>query len=81
MNLSAHLANLSGANTVNGNISLTAGGYDYVIQSNADSLTINGNITNNSGDSRGKILYLQGDGNGQVSGIIGNGTGTGPLDL
>ena len=80
-NLSAHLASLSGANVVNGNVSLTSGGYDYVIQSNADSLTINGNVTNNSGDSAEKNLYLQGDGNGQVSGVIGNGTGTGPVDL
>ena len=80
-NLASHLANVSGANTVNGNISLTAGGYDYLIQSNADKLTINGNITNNGGDAAERYLYLQGDGNGQVSGSIGNGTGTGPLDL
>jgi autotransporter-associated beta strand protein len=80
-NLTSHLANVSGANTVNGNLSLTTGGYDYLIQSNADNLTINGNITNNTGDSTERYLYLQGDGNGQVSGTIGNGTGSGPLDL
>ena len=81
MNLASHLANVSGTNTVNGNISLTAGGFDYLIQSNADMLTINGNITNNAGDAAERYLYLQGDGNGQVSGSIGNGTGAGPLDL
>jgi len=78
-NLTSHLANVSGANALNGNISLTAGGYDYLIQSNADKLTINGNITNNTGDSTERYLYLQGDGNGQVTGVISNGTG--PLDL
>jgi autotransporter-associated beta strand protein len=80
-NLSSQLSNVGGANSVTGNISLTSGGCDYIIQSDADSLTIKGNVTNNSGDNAEKYLYLAGDGNGQVSGIIGNGTGTGPLDI
>jgi autotransporter-associated beta strand protein len=80
-NLASHLSNVSGANTLNGNISLTAGGFDYLIQSTADSLTINGNITNNSGDAAERCLYLQGNGNGQVTGVIGNGSGSGPLDF
>ena len=80
-NLSSQLMNVSGANSVTGNISLTSGGYDYIIQSDADSLAINGNVTNNSGDAAERYLYLQGDGNGQIAGIIGNGTGAGPLDI
>jgi autotransporter-associated beta strand protein len=80
-NLASHLTNVSGANTLNGNISLTVGGYDYLIQSNADALTINGSITNNTSNTTPRYLYLQGDGNGSVAGTISSGDGSGTIDL
>ncbi len=72
------LSSISGNNTIGGTVSLTTGGNQFVIESKADTLTMNA-VTNNSGDATPRYLFLQGAGTGVVNGIIGNGTGTGKL--
>jgi autotransporter-associated beta strand protein len=71
----AHLENVAGNNAISGDISLAVGGDQYIIQSDADTLTLN-TITNNTASATPRYLTLQGSGSGQVGGIIGNGTGT-----
>ena len=75
---SPHLENVSGDNALTGTISLMEGGNQYVIQSDAGSLTIAGNIENDAGAafSGDRYLTLQGAGNGEVSGVIGGGSNT-----
>jgi autotransporter-associated beta strand protein len=80
-NLSPHIVNISGNNTLNGNVFLTVSGYDYLIQSDSGKLTVYGSIINNTGNATERNLYLLGLGDGQISGTIGNGTGTGPINL
>jgi autotransporter-associated beta strand protein len=80
-NLTPHLVNVEGNNTLTANIFLTEGGYDYLVQSDSGKLTINGSILNNTGNATERYLYLQGEGDGEVLGFIGNFTGTGPLNL
>ena len=77
-----HIVNTGGSSSLGAvsNISFTTGGNQYYLQSNAGSLTVN-NITNNTGSTAGRFLYLQGAGNGTVNGIIAPGTGTGPINL
>ena len=70
-----HLLNVAGNNSISGDISLATSGDQYVIQSDADTLTLN-TITNNTASTTPRYLYLQGGGNGQVGGIIGNASGT-----
>lgn len=61
-----HVANVSGNNTWTGPITLAAGGGGYRIESNADTLTISGNITQTNIGSR--VLTVGGAGNGTLSG-------------
>jgi fibronectin-binding autotransporter adhesin len=75
-----HLRNVSGNNTIGGGISLTTGGDQYVIQSDADKLTI-ASITDNTATTTARYVYFQGNGDGEVTGAIGSGTGTGPISL
>ena len=74
--------NISGSNSISSDLSLATGGNQYVIQSDAGTLTLN-TITNNTGDTstNPRYVYLQGAGNGQVTGIIGSGTGTCPVAI
>ena len=72
---STHLLNVAGNNAISGDISLVVGGDQYVIESAANTLTLN-TITNNTASTTPRYLTLQGAGNGQVGGIIGNATGT-----
>jgi autotransporter-associated beta strand protein len=73
-----HLSNLSGNNTWNGNISTDAGGNIYNIESQADKLTIAGEISVNQSGAR--ILNLTGAGDGEVTGVIsGSGSNTAAL--
>ncbi len=71
----AHLINLSGANTVSGDISLQTSGNSYNIESQSGTLTL-GNIVNNTATADNRFLNLTGAGNGVVSGSIGNGAST-----
>ena len=77
-----HLENIAGSNSLSGGISLGTGGNQYVIQSDAGTLSLT-TITNNTGDTstNPRYVYLQGAGNGQVTGVIGSGTGTCPVAI
>jgi autotransporter-associated beta strand protein len=63
--------NESGNNTILGNFTLTGGDGATHLRSNAGKLTITGNMTPNQPDRQ---LYLRGDGDGEISGIIANGS-------
>jgi autotransporter-associated beta strand protein len=70
----AALRNLSGDNTLSGNIDFSFGGSYYNIESQAGLFTISGNISESLGGSR--ILRLFGDGDGLITGnITGHTTG------
>ena len=70
-----HLINQSGNNTWTGDMTFNIGGLDYNIESQAGLLTISGQISG-GGIGSTRNLKLMGDGNGEVSGAIINGTGT-----
>jgi fibronectin-binding autotransporter adhesin len=67
--------------TLTSTILLAESGYTYLIQSDAGKLTLAGNIINNTGNATERELYLQGAGNGEFFGKIGNGTGSGLVNL
>jgi autotransporter-associated beta strand protein len=74
-----HIRSVSGSNTLNGVVTVTTGGNFSRIRSEAGStLTLAGGITTTAGGNRN--VYLQGAGNGDVSGGIldnpGNALGT-----
>lgn len=71
---SPHIESVSGINTLTGPINGTTGGSEYNIQADAGSkLIVAGNfVPPSSGGTR--RLKLMGDGNGEWSGIISNGT-------
>ena len=65
----AHLSNLSGNNTWAGEINLDGGAGEYIIESQADLLTLSGNIID-SDDDAGEVvnLVVGGAGNGRIEG-------------
>ena len=76
-----HIVNVSGNNELTGPISLTTGGFEYTIHSNADLLKISGPIQ--SALTGLRQLHFGGPSNGEVTGSIGvgmsivkDGTGT-----
>ena len=73
-----HLSNLSGNNTWNGAITTAISGNIYSIESQADKLTIAGNISVNQTGTR--VLNLSGAANGEVTGII-SGSGSNDAQL
>ena len=74
------IENISGNNTLSGPLQLNVGGGTFIIQSDANTLTLSGAsavangtaLTSNAGGSR--FVTLQGAGNGNISGAITNGT-------
>ena len=62
------IRNVSGNNTLSGPMTITVGGNQARIRSDAGLLTLAGNISTNATSPRN--LYLQGNGNGTVSGAI-----------
>jgi autotransporter-associated beta strand protein len=72
--VAASIENVSGTNTITGNITTQSGGVDTAIQSDAGLLTISGTLT--SAASATREVSLQGNGNGLISGVITNGTPT-----
>src|SRR5262249_6656945 len=66
-------------NTLSGAITLTTGGSDYNLQSDAGSLTIQGNIST-AGLTTGRNLKLSGAGNGTISGVLSD-IAAAPLSL
>lgn len=69
------LKNISGNNTWTGNITIVDGGGSYVIELDADQLTLSGNLTNNWATSN-RTFNFRGVGDALVSGIIKDGTNT-----
>lgn len=66
------LVNLSGNNILTSPLLLNTGGTEYALRSDAGTVTVQGAI--DYGDSVGAAtLHLQGDGTGQIAGIIGAG--------
>ncbi|HOD80622.1 MAG: Autotransporter-associated beta strand repeat protein [Planctomycetes bacterium ADurb.Bin126] len=76
-----HLVNYSGDNTWTGEISMTTGGNQYGIASSAGKLTIQSDVVNNTGTSDTRYLTLGGAGDGEISGVIRNGTATGFINV
>jgi fibronectin-binding autotransporter adhesin len=69
-----HLVNVSGNNTWTGAVGFATGGSEYIITSQADKLTMTGDITNNLVGTRN--LRFGGAANGEVTGnILYNGSG------
>lgn len=75
LNTTAGIQNISGNNTLSGTLNIQSGGSTHTVQSDADLLTLSGNIANASGTGT-RTLTVTGAGNGLISGSIGNGTGT-----
>jgi autotransporter-associated beta strand protein len=74
------IESIAGNNTINGNISPTGSGAQFAVQSDSGLFTVAGNF--NLGALTGsRTLNLQGAGNGQWSGVLGNGSGGGTLAL
>lgn len=67
------IQNLSGTNTLNGNLSITNGGGNYWIQSDAGLLTLGGNISAIAAGTH--ALTIKGAGDTTVNGSVANGTG------
>ncbi len=85
----AHLANYSSSNTISGDLLLTqvdanssnGNGSYYLIQSNANTLTLN-NIKNNSSYTGTRFLNFSGDHDIVVNGVIGgSGSASNPNDI
>ncbi|MGA2060615.1 MAG: autotransporter-associated beta strand repeat-containing protein [Thermoguttaceae bacterium] len=76
--LPAGLVNVSDSNTIADTILLQTNGNQYVIESQAGTLTLSNanSILNNTGNTANRYVYLRGAGNGVVSGIIGSATVT-----
>ena len=68
---SASIVNQAGNNTVNGNFILTSGGGGTRLLSNAGKITFTGNLTP---DTTGRTLDLRGAGDGEIQGVIANGS-------
>jgi len=66
------LFNEAGTNTILGPITLTSGGGGTRINVISGSLTLAGNITP---DTTLRILYLRGEGNGEITGVVADGSG------
>ena len=66
------IKNLAGNNTIVGKINLTGGGGDTAIESAGGLLTIAGRITTDYASVRN--LRLRGNGTGEITGVIDNGT-------
>ena len=62
---------VSGDNTIVGNLSLMSGGGGSTWQVDANSLTLNGNV---SAVDSGRTLTLRGAGDGTITGVIANGS-------
>ena len=65
--------NTSGNNALSGGLTLTGGGQNYLVQSDANTLSIGGTISAGSSAASSPLLTLQGAGNFSVSASIQNG--------
>jgi autotransporter-associated beta strand protein len=67
------IRNVSGINTLSGPLTITVGGNQARVRSDAGTLNLAGRITTNATSARN--FYLQGAGNGVVSGVIADNPG------
>jgi len=72
----AHLLNTAGSNVLSGLVSPATGGNNYNVQSDAGNLTVSGGFLPAGAVTGARFLQLLGDGNGEWSGAIQNGTAT-----
>jgi len=70
------IENLSGSNTLSGNITITSGGTFYLFQSDAGTLNFGGVISAGSTATGTRTFTLQGNGSFYLSGSIQNGSAT-----
>ncbi|MEX2141336.1 MAG: autotransporter-associated beta strand repeat-containing protein [Pirellulales bacterium] len=70
-----HLVNAGGNNQWTGPITLTTGGFEYTLQSDIGTLTIDSDLVQ-SATTLERFLNLQGAGNGVINGAIINGGGS-----
>ena len=64
-----HLLNISGSNTLSGDLTLNGGGNTWTIQSDAGCLAFTGNLTNTAAGFT-RPIQLQGNGDGVLAGFI-----------
>jgi autotransporter-associated beta strand protein len=71
-NFNPHIVNVSGNNTITGNITLSTGGTNHNIGSDAGKLTISGNVIDaiTTSPALTRFLHLRGAGDGEISGNI-----------
>ncbi len=65
------IQNIAGNNIIRGNFTMTSGGGGTLITSHKDKITLMGNFTPNA---TSRNLLLRGNGDGEISGIIANGS-------
>ena len=70
------IENLSGSNTLSGNIAITSGGSFYLFQSDVGTLNLGGAISAGSTATGTRTFTLQGNGSFYLSGSIQNGSAT-----
>ena len=73
---SSHILNVSGDNSITGVITLNTGGNDYNITSTSGKLTVSSSLAVGGGSVASKILRIAGAGDVDLTGTVGNGTGT-----
>ncbi len=74
------IENIAGNNTINGTVNTSVGGNQYAFQSDAGTLTITSPFSLETLGST-RYLNLTGAGNGQWTGLLGNGTGGGTMGV
>jgi autotransporter-associated beta strand protein len=70
----ADIDNISGSNTITGNMTGVTGGNNYTLQSDAGLLTVSGNFACGGATTGARIFNLQGAGTGNYTGQISDGT-------
>ena len=70
-NTDGSIHNIAGTNTIKGDFAVTGGGGATIIHSRAGKITLCGSFTP---DQTSRIIYLRGNGDGEISGFIQNGT-------
>ena len=67
------ILNVSDTNVLSGNITLNGGGNTWTVESDAGRLVFTGNFTNTAGGF-GRPLQLQGNGDGELAGVVADNT-------
>ena len=75
------IQSIDGNNTLSGTLSITVGGVNNIIQSDAGTLTFSAATAIDNTTNAARLVTFQGDGNIDVSGAIENGTAGGSLGV